>query len=215
MAQFQRQLDRAFAVLGEDGHVGAVADQQLGHLRIVAHGSVLQRRVAIVAEQVRIEVHRQDFLRVHQIVLLDCIEYRLDTLRALVARLRFQAGGQNADDVIDERDADHGDQGDDQRNLGDAQRVGPGVGDVGADHQQGHHDEESEFQVKEQRDHQQDAEDGRDVPAVDAQLLGDLCRKQGEEGGEADQTDQRPFFVLSCLQKVHDFLRLAMVPGVL
>src|SRR5258706_12060093 len=73
----QSQLDRRVAFLGDHERVGAVAQQQIDHRQAALHRRVREGRVAVVMVHVRVEVHRQHLLRVHQVVLLDAVEERL------------------------------------------------------------------------------------------------------------------------------------------
>src|SRR5262245_15504027 len=150
VAEAQRELDRGVAFLGDRARVGAVAQQQLDHAAIALHRGVGERRVAVFVLDVGVEVHLQNLLRIHEVALLDRVEEGADAFRALFLGLGLQACRHQLDDVVDERDADHGDEREHHRDLRDVDVVGELLVEVGAEDEQHHREEEEELEIEEQ-----------------------------------------------------------------
>ncbi|HEX6289147.1 MAG TPA: hypothetical protein VFZ66_08140, partial [Herpetosiphonaceae bacterium] len=178
MVEAQRKLDCAVAFRRGLRRIGAVSQEELDHGQAAAHRCVSQRRVAVLVAQVRIEVHRQHFTRVHEIVFLDCIKERADAFGALFLRLGFEAGRHEPDDLVHDADPDQRDQREDDRDLGDVQALGDLVGHVGAGDEQHHRHEQEESQVQEQAEDHRDAEDGEQRLRVDAERALDVLPGQ-------------------------------------
>src|SRR6266581_3761127 len=110
----QGELGRRVAVPAHHVDVGAVPEQQVDHLRVAARGGVHERRVAVLGDEVGIEVLGEDLLGVDEVALLDGVEQHLDAFGALFPRLFLKARGEQVDHVVDDREADHGGHGDEQ-----------------------------------------------------------------------------------------------------
>src|SRR5207249_5046452 len=64
----QGELDRRIAFLADHVDVRAVPEQQLHHLRVAARRGVHQRRIAVLGDEIGVEVLGVDLLRVDVVV---------------------------------------------------------------------------------------------------------------------------------------------------
>src|SRR5712671_317947 len=189
----QRELDRGVAVLAHDVHVRAVPEQELHHLGVAPRSSVHKRRIAVLGDEVGIEVLREDLLRVDKVALLDGVEQHLDSFGALFLRLFFQTRRKQVHHVVDERKAPHGRHGDDQRQFRDSQALGHLAGHVRGQRQEHHQEEELELEIQEERDEYHERERAEQEIPVDIEALDGFLGHVGEGRREPDQDDQRDF----------------------
>src|SRR6266704_2851005 len=129
----QGELDRRVAFLADHVDVRAVPEQQLHHLRVAARRGVHEGRIAVLGNEVGVEVLGEDLLRVDEVALLDGVEQHPDAFRALFLRFFLESRRKQVYHVIDERKADHGGHRDDQRQGRDAQALRHLAGHVRSD----------------------------------------------------------------------------------